>query len=172
MAAEYPPDKERPGGEDGGVPVPDAVWRRFLDDTEQAIRASAPREPSAQERAAGVRHGPTEATGLRWRFPAATYDSGSSRTDHTVGDLWDPEDQSPTTGWRDLDGSGKLRRAGRVLAVVAAVIVAVGALSRLPTRSAFSDASPDGGTTQQSGDVLPDGVPTATGGLPPGPTHG
>ncbi|WP_234543750.1 hypothetical protein [Streptomyces shenzhenensis] len=47
--------------------------------------------------------------------------------------------------------------------------MAIGALSHVPTRSAFPDATPDGGTTQQSEDVLPDGVPTAIG-QPPGPT--
>ncbi|MGW7426018.1 hypothetical protein ACWGJB_39340 [Streptomyces sp. NPDC054813] len=86
-----------------------------------------------------------------------------------VGDLCDPEDPW-VAGWRDLDGPGRQRRAGRVLAVVAAVIVAVGALSHIPTRSTLPDGTPDEGTTQQSEDVLPDGAPTATG-PPTGSTY-
>ncbi|WP_329533160.1 hypothetical protein OG568_24895 [Streptomyces sp. NBC_01450] len=40
----------------------------------------------------------------------------------------------------------------------------------MPTRSPFPDGKPDEGATQQSENVLPDGVPTATG-VPPGPTY-
>ena len=39
--------------------IPDTVWRKFLNDTEQAIRASAPEELSARERAAVGRPHPT-----------------------------------------------------------------------------------------------------------------
>ncbi|MEU9154967.1 hypothetical protein AB0D59_31520 [Streptomyces sp. NPDC048417] len=162
MVAEHPAGNGGLGGEDSGPAVPDAVRRRFLDDTEQAIRASAPREPSAQERAAGVRSRPTGRTAARRCRRATERDSGPNRMGDPVGDLWDPEDPWTATAWRDLDGRGRRRRAGRVLAVVAA-IAAVGALAHVPTRSAFPDGRPDEGITQQSEDVLPDGVPTATG---------
>ncbi|MEU3985965.1 hypothetical protein AB0F77_38910 [Streptomyces sp. NPDC026672] len=164
MVAEHPAGNGGLGGEDGGTPVPDAVWRRFLDDNEQAIRASAAREPSAQERAEGVRPGPTNGTDV-WHG-TAEHGPAPSRMGDVVGDLWDPEAPWTASGWRDLNGPGKRRRAGRVLAAVAAVIVAVGALDRVATRPVLPDGTPDEGTAQQAGDILPDGVPTA---LAPGP---
>lgn len=49
-----------PGGTpdepDTTPPVPDDVWRKFLGDSEHAIRVSAPREPSAWERGQGCPH--------------------------------------------------------------------------------------------------------------------
>ncbi len=167
MVAEHPVGDGGLGGEDSGPAFPDPVWRRFLDDTEQAIRASGPTEPSAQERAAGVRPGPTGRTAARQWLPATERNSGPNRPGDPVGDLWSPEDPWTATAWRDLDGPGKRRRASRVLAVVAAVIVAVSALAHVPTRPASPEGRPDDGTTQQSEEVLPDGVSTTTG-PPPG----
>ncbi|MFD8226142.1 hypothetical protein ACFV16_18435 [Streptomyces massasporeus] len=95
----------------GVPPVPDEVWLRFLTDSESAIRLSAPREPSASERAAGRQLQPP----------------------HAVGDLWQPEDLWVRVAWRDLDRRSKVRRAGRVVATAAAVALALGAWSQLST---------------------------------------
>ncbi|MFF6880370.1 MULTISPECIES: hypothetical protein [unclassified Streptomyces] len=95
----------------GIPPAPDDVWLRFLTDSESAIRVSAPREPSAEERAAG--------RGLR--PPLA------------VGDLWQPEELWVRVAWQDLDRRAKVRRAGRVVATAAAVALALGAWSQLST---------------------------------------
>ncbi|SMQ14192.1 hypothetical protein SAMN06272771_0481 [Streptomyces sp. Ag82_O1-12] len=106
------PDGRGAAREPFGVPpVPDEVWLRFLTDSESAIRLSAPREPSARERAAGRRLQPP----------------------HAVGDLWQPEDLWVRVAWRDLDRRSKVRRAGRVLATAAAVALALGAWSQLST---------------------------------------
>ncbi|MFF0227946.1 hypothetical protein [Streptomyces sp. NPDC004629] len=147
------PDSEGPtGGGDGTPPVPDTVWQRFLDDSERAIRRSAPREPSARERAAPP--------------PAAPQPDA-------VGELWQPRDLSYGPAWRDLDGPARRRRVGRVLGTIAAAALALSALSLLPAGSGGSPAGPDEATRQQSED-LPDPLPTATasptGPTPPGPT--
>ncbi|MFH8498644.1 hypothetical protein [Streptomyces coeruleorubidus] len=124
---------EGPGGgrgtpdePDGTPPVPDDVWLRFLTDSEHAIRASAPREPSARERAAGRRLQPP----------------------HTVGDLWQPEDLWVRVAWRDLDRRARVRRVGRVVATAAAVALALGAWSQL-SAGAGTGTRPGTGTVRQ-----------------------
>ncbi|GAP52109.1 hypothetical protein [Streptomyces azureus] len=124
---------EGPGGgrgtpdePDGAPPVPDDVWLRFLTDSEHAIRASAPREPSARERAAGRQLQPP----------------------HTVGDLWQPEDLWVRVAWRDLDRRAKARRVGRVVATAAAVALALGAWSQL-SAGAGTGTRPGTGTVRQ-----------------------
>ncbi|OUC92870.1 hypothetical protein [Streptomyces swartbergensis] len=124
---------EGPGGgrgtpdePDSTPPVPDDVWLRFLKDSEPAIRASAPREPSARERAAGRQLQPP----------------------HTVGDLWQPEDLWVRVAWRDLDRRAKVRRVGRVVATAAAVALALGAWSQL-SAGAGRDTRPGTGTVRQ-----------------------
>ncbi|MEU6912866.1 hypothetical protein [Streptomyces olindensis] len=111
MTTERPGGRETPDEPDGAPPVPDEVWLRFLTDSESAIRASAPREPSARERAAGRRPQPP----------------------HAVGDLWQPEELWVRVPWRDLDRGAKARRVGRVVATAAAVALALGAWSQLST---------------------------------------
>ncbi|GGQ50678.1 hypothetical protein GCM10010216_08870 [Streptomyces flaveolus] len=58
MAASEPGGGATPEGRDGTPSVPEEVWRKFLADSERAIRATAPREPSARERAQGHRPRP------------------------------------------------------------------------------------------------------------------
>ncbi|WP_053668147.1 hypothetical protein [Streptomyces sp. NRRL B-1140] len=106
------PDGRGASHEPPGVPpFHDDMWLRFLTDSESAIRVSAPREPSAEERAAGRQLQPP----------------------HAVGDLWQPEDLWVRVAWRDLDRRAKVRRAGRVAATAAAVALALGAWSQLST---------------------------------------
>ncbi|WP_260474504.1 hypothetical protein [Streptomyces sp. WAC 04229] len=78
-----PGEPDEPGGT---PPVPEHVWRLFLEDDELAIRASAPREPSARDRTAGRRPGPpaTGPSGPPYARPALA--AG------TVGEAWRPED--------------------------------------------------------------------------------
>ncbi|WP_435282913.1 hypothetical protein [Streptomyces koelreuteriae] len=111
MTTEGPGGSGKPDQPDGVPSIPDEIWLKFLSDSECAIRASAPREPSAKERAAG-----------RLLQPP-----------HAVGDLWQPEDLWVRVAWRDLDRRAKARRVGRVVATAAAVAVALGAWSQLST---------------------------------------
>lgn len=145
-------------GGNGAPRIPDAVWRKFLGDNERAIRASAPRELSARERATGVHPGPAGTEGSRRRRS----DASRLRPVDAVGDLWEPEDRWPGPAWRDMDGPARRRHVGRILAAVAAVALAVGALSLGPSESGVPGGTPGDATTQQSEDVLPDGVPTWT----------
>ncbi|MDT0386624.1 hypothetical protein [Streptomyces dubilierae] len=131
-----------PGGPDGVPPVPDEVWLRFLMDSESAIRASAPREPSARERAGGRQPQPAQ----------------------SVGDLWQPEELWVRVAWRDLDRRARARRVGRVVATAAAVALALGAWSRLATGPGTGDRPGDATVRQVEGATV--GLPTAT----PGPS--
>ncbi|WP_435879603.1 hypothetical protein [Streptomyces flaveolus] len=58
MTASGPDGGATPEEQDGTPSVPAEVWRKFLADSEEAIRATAPREPSARERSQGHRPRP------------------------------------------------------------------------------------------------------------------
>ncbi|MEU4654529.1 hypothetical protein AB0G32_11350 [Streptomyces sp. NPDC023723] len=111
------------GAGSGGTP--DEVWQKFLTDSEDAIRASAPREPSARDRTPG------------WRPLPAT--PGPAET---VGELWRPDDTEPEPAWRELDGRGRCRRVARVLVTAAAVVVALTVWSQLTSESQVPSGGP------------------------------
>ncbi|MFC8569112.1 hypothetical protein ACFUIW_25495 [Streptomyces sp. NPDC057245] len=131
MTASGPGSGGTPGGpgEPGGTPpVPEHVWRMFLEDSEHAIRTSAPREPSAQDRMPG------------WqprRPPADT-----ANTANTVGEAWRPEDPWQGPAWRELDRRARLRRAGRVLGAAAALALGLTAWSQLSAEEVVPDGEP------------------------------
>ncbi|AQS67558.1 hypothetical protein [Streptomyces pactum] len=118
-----------PGEPDGTPSVPDHVWRKFLEDDEHAIRASAPREPAARERTSGWRPGPPP---------------------DVVGEPWDPEDPWAGPVWRELDGRARIRRVGRVIGTAAAVALALTAWSQLST----GPGTPGGGPADTIGQHL------------------
>ncbi|MFF8103179.1 hypothetical protein ACF07S_26135 [Streptomyces sp. NPDC016640] len=151
MGARRPDDGGTPEGRDGTPFLPEDVWQRFLTDTEDAIRATAPREPSARRRAEGWRPRPPRPAGVE-----------------PVGDLWHPDDPWEGPSWRDLDGHARLRRAGRVVGTAAAIALALGAWSQLSTGASTPDAGPGDSVLQQS-EEAPAELPTATS-LPPGLT--
>lgn len=145
-----PNEPHEPGGVPhvpGGVPhVPEDVWRRFLEDDERAIRASALREPAARERTPGWRPAPP---------PAA------------VGELWRPEDPWPGPAWRELDRRARVRRVCRVLGTAAAVALALTAWSQLSTGPGTPGGEPADtiGRRLEESPVLPSAatpVPTAS----------
>ncbi|MFE1248426.1 hypothetical protein [Streptomyces sp. NPDC058735] len=139
MTTEEPDGGRGTSGRAGGVPsLPDEVWLRFLTDSESAIRASAPREPSAKERASGRQLQPP----------------------YAVGDLWQPEDLWVRVAWRDLDRRAKARRVGRVVATAAAVALALGAWSQLSPGRGTGDRPGPGPVRQVEGATAP--RPTAT----------
>ncbi|MEU6284491.1 hypothetical protein [Streptomyces sp. NPDC047028] len=135
------------GGHEDVPAVPDAVWQRFLDDSERAIRRSAPREPSARERAAAGAVGAAQA----------------SEPVEPVGELWQPEEARPGRAWRELDGRDRCRRLAGVLGTAAAIVMVLGAVSYLPHGGA-GPAGPAGGVTtrqtQKASDPLAGTSPT------------
>ncbi|MGJ3562171.1 hypothetical protein ACR6C2_44300 [Streptomyces sp. INA 01156] len=133
---------------------PDELWQRFLTDNERAIRASAPVEPSASQRAAGWRPQPARAA------RRGTEGQGDDTTAF-VGDLWYPEDPWEGPSWRNLDGRARVRRVGRVIGTAAAIAVAVGAWSLLSTGACTARQEPGETVLQQSEDI-PAELPTAT----------
>ncbi|MFE9773269.1 hypothetical protein ACFYOV_16625 [Streptomyces sp. NPDC005931] len=162
MTAQWPDDGGTPQGRDGSPSVPDDVWQLFLGDTEHAIRASAPREPSAHQRARGA-------------LPQAPRTGGGDRDDRAerdhavdaVGDLWRPDDPWEGPSWRELDARARLRRVGRVAGTAAAIALALGAWSQLSTGAGTRDEGPAGTVLQQS-EEAPAELPTATS-VPSGP---
>ncbi|CAM5260608.1 hypothetical protein [Streptomyces griseomycini] len=152
MTAQRPDDGGTPRDRDDVPSLPEDVWQRFLTDDEHAIRASAPREPSARQRASG-----------RWPRPPRTGDGAEQRYDaaDAVGDLWHPDDPWEGPSWRDLDGRARLRRVGRVVGTAAAIALALGAWSQLST-GAGTPAEGPGDTVLQQSEDAPAELPTAT----------
>ncbi|WSQ12809.1 hypothetical protein OG604_36365 [Streptomyces sp. NBC_01231] len=96
-----------------GPTDPESIWLKFLNDSEEAIRRSASREPSAQERLL-LSAGP----------PVGQADS--------VGAFWQPDDDWPGPAWQDLSTRERVRRGLRALGTVAAIVALLGIFSLLP----------------------------------------
>ncbi|MFJ8749311.1 hypothetical protein ACIREO_08255 [Streptomyces sp. NPDC102441] len=114
--------------------MPDEVWRKFAEDTEGAIRGSAPREPSARERGSGIR-----VTG--------EYGAGRGAADEPVrwvGECYDAPQGRRT--WRELSGWARLRYVGQVIVTAAVLTVLLLTVSRRP-----SEPEPGAG---RPGDVM------------------
>ncbi|WP_435209224.1 hypothetical protein [Streptomyces sp. bgisy034] len=146
------PTPEEP---DGTSYVPDEVWLKFLSDTECAIRASAPKEASARERAPGWPAAAAPDTSNRW---SRHRDPAIGRAD-SVGDLWQPVEAS-RPAWRDLDSRGRLRRVGSLIVTAAAITLALIAWSQLATSAGTPHDGPGDITLQQS-EEAPGEVPAA-----------
>ncbi|MEU1873638.1 hypothetical protein [Streptomyces sp. NPDC019793] len=146
MTASGPGSGDTPGEPDGAPDVPEDVWRLFLEDDERAIRASAPREPSARDRVPGWR--PQEPPAGHTDHPGHDHPGHTDRSDHphrtrgTVGEAWRREETWSGPAWRELDGRARLRRTGRVLGTAAAVALALTAWSQLSTGPATPDSGP------------------------------
>ncbi|WP_458248541.1 hypothetical protein [Streptomyces sp. MAI_2237] len=157
------PEADDAGPTDGHGDVPafsDSVWQKFLTDTEDAIRASARREPSARERAGRMRQHP--AAGDEETIPPTRREAPKPEPLDAVGELWEPEASCVYPPWRCLDNRARRRRVGRVLTAVAAVLLAVEALSWLLTTPGAPAETVRDGTSQQSESAPPDGAPEAT----------
>lgn len=119
-----------PGGH-GASSVPDEVWRRFAEDSEGAIRRSAPREPSARERAAGLRVTGESDAGHR----------AAGEPVRWVGESYDaPQGRRRT--WRELSGWARLRYVGQVIVTAAVLTVLLLTVSRRPSEPEPGDGRP------------------------------
>jgi len=143
------PDPDRrdlPNGRDVGSSGDDGdLWQKLLADNERAIRASAPREPSARERAAA-------------QPPFRLGDAPGSHRSEAVGELWEPP--APQPSWSELDRPARIRRAGRMIATVAALGLALGAWSWLSTMAGTPGGDP--GSTIQQVEEAPNAVPATS----------
>lgn len=145
MTAQRPDDGGTPEERDGTPSLPEDVWQRFLTDNEHAIRATAPREPSALQRT------------------RPHTDGGAVRGNagvEAVGDLWQPDDPREGPSWREMGGHARLRRVGRVVGTAAAIALALGAWSLLST-GAGTPAEAPGDTVLQQSEEMPADLPTA-----------
>ncbi|MFF0683108.1 hypothetical protein ACFYVW_31620 [Streptomyces tendae] len=164
MTASGPGSGGTPGEPDGTPAVPEYVWRQFLEDDERAIRASAPREPSARDRVNGRR--PQEPSVDHPGHPDHPGRPGHfDRARGTVGEAWRREETWAGTPWRELDGRARLRRVGRVAGTAAAVALALTAWSQLST----GPAGPGGEPAETIGRPLEESpaLPTADSGAKP-----
>ncbi|MEU0898291.1 hypothetical protein [Streptomyces massasporeus] len=161
------PDRQgTPDESDATPPGAGEVWLKLLADDERAIRESAPKEPSARERASARPARRLDANRQHTRGPRPDHTPAHDRTE-AVGDLWQPE--GPEPAWRELDGPARLRRAGRVIATVAVISLALGAWSLLSTTAGTPSDEPDVHTVQEVEEVeeveeAPAPVPAACGG--------
>ncbi|MFG2316675.1 hypothetical protein [Streptomyces tendae] len=183
MTASGPGSGNTPGEPDGTPAVPEYVWRLFLEDDERAIRASAPREPSARDRVPGWRPeepsvdrpdhsgrpdrpgGPDHAGHPTHSGHPARSGGHADRTRGTVGEAWRREETWAGPRWRELDGRARLRRVGRVAGTAAAVALALTAWSQLST----GPATPGGEPAETIGQRLEESptLPTADSGAKP-----
>jgi hypothetical protein len=155
-----------PEERDGALSGSEEVWLKFLADSEGAIRRSAPREPSARERATRRHPGTIDAdsTERRSRHP---YEEPADCETDAVGELWQPDDPWAGPTWRELDGRARLRRVSRVMVTAAAITLALGAWSWLSTSADTPDERPDGTIVQQVEDAPPGQSPATR--FPTGP---
>lgn len=120
----------------------DEIWRRFLEDSEHAIRRTAPREPSARER--------IEAAARARAAYAPSAESQARSEIEAVGDLWQPTAAPVRPPWKTLDGRGRLWRATRIVGTVSALIAVLATMSRLSTGPALRTEPHIGVTLEQS----------------------
>ncbi|WP_416986050.1 hypothetical protein [Streptomyces sp. T028] len=132
--------------------IPEGVWLKFLTDSEEAIRRSAPREPSARER-------------------AAHRDGTLLPETDSIGDIWLPDDPWPGPSWRHLDAWARTRRVLRILGAVAALVALLGLFSWLPAEAPGASGGRNRPTAGQS-ESASDDPPTADGPATPPPVRG
>lgn len=152
---------EIPDEPEGTPPIPDEEWLKFLSDSEHAIRASAPREPSAQERAPGW-HPHPRPDGEKGNTDGPERTPRSHERADAVGELWQPEEPHSGPAWGDLDARARLRRVGRVIATAAAITLALGAWSWLSTTGDTRGGQP-GDRVQQLEQAPPSASPLLPG---------
>ncbi|MFF4184553.1 hypothetical protein ACFYZ9_15290 [Streptomyces sp. NPDC001691] len=131
--SEKPPISKESSGDDS---LPDEIWERFVRDTEQDIRKSAPKEPSARARMVTER--------LR-REQESTETAARGRT----GKRRPAEPAGWRTGpaWREMDGrAARGRRVKGVLGVLLALAVLLIALNPSRALSLLTGDSGSGGT--------------------------
>lgn len=138
-----------PEERDGIASRSEEIWLKFLTDNERAIRASAPREPSARERGQGRHPRPLSPDGTRER-KQSRHDEPTSPEADAVGELWQPVDLWAGPAWRDLDSRARVRRVGRAVATAAAIALALAAWSWVSTTAGTPSDTLDDITVQQS----------------------
>ncbi|CAG7619312.1 hypothetical protein [Actinacidiphila bryophytorum] len=115
MTTEPSPAAEEPS-------LPDDVWEQFANDSERAIRASAPKEPSARARIVARRlreedERAAEAEPRRWvrRRPQPPH------TPSQAAAAWRPDNRPPKPPM--TDSTRRLRALAGIVLVVAVVLV-------------------------------------------------
>lgn len=164
MTTAPPPPREE---DDEPPAVSDAVWAEFVQDTQDRIRANAPKEPSARARMVTERlRREDEAAAERERRSKPRWRRRAKEPKQ-----WEPEGWRTGPAWREMQrGERRARRRGvRTLAVVVAVAaVTLVALNPSGVRSlarghGFSshDSGPQDGTPLAPETAQPTAAPAA-----------
>ncbi|WP_285574477.1 hypothetical protein [Streptomyces sp. RTGN2] len=134
-------------GEQEGSSAPRAVWKRFAEDNEEAIRLSAPREPSAFERSTR---------------PSDCVESGEGAALASGPAQWVGENYDATQGqqaWRDMSGRDRWRYLAEALVVMIVMTAVLLVVSRASPVPDTSDTGP-GDVVLQETERAADGLPT------------
>ncbi|MFI6688616.1 hypothetical protein [Streptomyces sp. NPDC050485] len=149
--SEKPPISGEPSGD---ASLPDEIWERFVRDTEQDIRASAPKEPSARARMVTERLRKEQEVAER----AARADKGRRRSrwrgaDARKGKQRGTEPAGWRTGpaWQEMNGqAGRRRRMWGVLGILGCAALLLVALNPSRALSLLTGGdSSDGNTAAQ-----------------------
>ncbi|MFE9554080.1 hypothetical protein ACFYMW_16595 [Streptomyces sp. NPDC006692] len=144
--SEKPPISGEPSGD---ASLPDEIWEQFVRDTEQDIRASAPKEPSARARMVAERLRRQDEASER-----AAREDGRKFTWRGTGARKDKRRGTEPAGWRtgpawqEMNGrADRRRRMGGVLGILGCVALLLVALNpsralSLVTGGGSSDGTP------------------------------
>ncbi|GAA2440339.1 hypothetical protein ACFPFX_06645 [Streptomyces mauvecolor] len=136
--SEKPPSSKGSSGDDS-LPdeMPDEIWEQFVRDTEQDIRKSAPKEPSARARMVTER--------LRKEQEAAESQSRGRKGKRRPAE---PEGWRTGPAWQEMNGrAGRKRRMWGVLGIFVAAGVLLVALNPSRALSLITGDDSSGGTT-------------------------
>ncbi|MFD9904181.1 hypothetical protein [Streptomyces sp. NPDC059063] len=125
---------QSPREPDDEAPIPDEVWRRFAEDSERDIRASAPKEPSARARMVAERLRRLDEEAAR-KEAEGTIGRKRRRRKEESAAPWRPDDwrsapEGPRRGGgRRGERSERWRQVRSVVIVAGCMILAIALLS-------------------------------------------
>ncbi|MEV0439162.1 hypothetical protein AB0I84_19500 [Streptomyces spectabilis] len=121
---------QSPREPDDEASIPDGVWRRFAQDSEREIRASAPKEPSARARMVAERLRKLDEEAARQQAEGTVGRKRRKRKE-AAAEPWRPDDwrAAPTGPRRGGAGSGRWRQVRSVVIVVGFMVLAILLLS-------------------------------------------
>ncbi|WP_225987265.1 hypothetical protein [Streptomyces spectabilis] len=121
---------QSPRDPDGEASIPDEVWRRFAQDSERDIRASAPKEPSARARMVAERLRKLDEEAARQQAEGTVGRKRRKRKE-AAAEPWRPDDwrAAPTGPRRGGARSGRWRQIRSVVIVVGFMVLAILLLS-------------------------------------------
>ncbi len=120
---------QSPREPDDEASIPDEVWRRFEEDSERDIRASAPKEPSARARMVAERLRRLDEEAARRQAQGVVGRKRRKRREESA-QPWRPDEwRAAPTGSVHGGGSGRWRQVRSVVIVAGCMVLAIALLS-------------------------------------------